>query len=137
MLPIRIVSIEDEPDMIELIRLILSRRGYIVVGADGGREGLRTVAETLPDLVLLDLMMPDMDGWEVYARLKQNAVTQTIPVIIVTARAQFKERLIAIRELGVDDYIIKPFGPAQLTDVVENVLARIGLLGLPDRDKIG
>ncbi|MDZ4764918.1 MAG: response regulator [Chloroflexota bacterium] len=120
----RIVSIEDESDMIELIRLILVRRGYIVVSANGGREGLRVVAAIKPDLVLLDLMMPDMDGWEVYARLKDNDATKSIPVIIVTARAQYKERLIAIHETGVDDYIIKPFGPAQLVEMVERILTR-------------
>ena len=61
----RIVCIEDEPEMIELIQLILNRRGFEVLGASGGKEGLTMVREILPDLVLLDLMMPDMDGWEV------------------------------------------------------------------------
>ena len=68
----RILCIEDEPEMIDLIRLILSRRGFEVVGAAGGVEGIKLVREMLPDLVLLDLMMPDMDGWEVYQQMKAD-----------------------------------------------------------------
>ena len=64
--PKRLVYIEDEPEMIDLVRLILNRRGYEVIGANGGRNGLALVQQELPDLVLLDLMMPDMDGWDVY-----------------------------------------------------------------------
>jgi DNA-binding response OmpR family regulator len=120
---LRIVSIEDEIDMIDLIRLILVRHGHEVIGAQGGREGLRIVQEQKPDLILLDLMMPDVDGWEVYTQLKADPSTQTIPVLIVTARAQFRDRLVLVRQTGLDDYIIKPFGPAQLIDSVERLLA--------------
>lgn len=120
---LRIVSIEDEIDMIDLIRLILIRRGYEVIGAQGGREGLRIVQEQKPDLILLDLMMPDIDGWEVYTQLKADPNTQMIPVLIVTARAQFKDRLVLVRQSGLDDYVIKPFGPGQLVDSVERLLA--------------
>jgi len=84
----RILCIEDEPEMIDLIRLILGRRGYEVHGATGGVEGARLVRELLPDLVLLDLMMPDMDGWEVYQQMKADQTTRNIPVIVVTAKAQ-------------------------------------------------
>lgn len=119
---LRIVSIEDEIDMIDLIRLILMRRGYEVIGAQGGREGLRIVHEQKPDLIMLDLMMPDIDGWEVYTQLKADPNTQMIPVLIVTARAQFKDRLVFVRQSGLDDYIIKPFGPGQLIDSVERLL---------------
>ncbi|HET7143386.1 MAG TPA: response regulator, partial [Anaerolineales bacterium] len=83
-----IVCIEDEPEMIDLIRLILSRRGFEVHGAPGGKEGLKLIRELLPDLVLLDLMMPEMDGWEVYQQLKAEDSTRNIPVIVVTAKAQ-------------------------------------------------
>jgi DNA-binding response OmpR family regulator len=121
---VQIVSIEDETDMIELIRLILKRAGYEVIGANGGYAGLQAVVDHMPSLILLDLMMPDVDGWEVYARLKANPTTHKIPVLIVTARAQHKDKLNAIRENGVDDYIIKPFGPAQLVECVQRILAR-------------
>ena len=87
-----ILCIEDEPEMIDLIRLILGRRGFDVHGATGGTEGLRMVRETHPDLVLLDLMMPDMDGWEVYQQMKADDATRNIPVIVVTAKAQNIDR---------------------------------------------
>jgi two-component system, OmpR family, response regulator VicR len=120
----RVVCIEDEPDMIELMRLLLSRQGFEVVGARGGKDGLEKVEQTLPELVLLDIMMPDMDGWEVYNRLKANPKTRNIPVIVVTARAQTVEKLAALREAGVDEYITKPFGPGQLLESIERVLGR-------------
>ena len=120
----RVVVIEDEPDMIELIRLILTRKGMTVIGAQGGREGIRTVVEQQPDLVLLDLMMPDIDGWDVYRELKADSTTRTIPVIVVTAKAQSSEKEIGLRIAKVDDYIVKPFGPTQLLESIERVFAR-------------
>jgi CheY-like chemotaxis protein len=120
---ILVVTIEDEPDMIELIRLILRRRGYDVIGANGGRDGLAKVREMQPQLVLLDLMMPDVNGWDVYQQLKADPATGHIPVIIVTAKAYGKERLATVRNTNIDDYLIKPFGPAQLVESVERVLA--------------
>jgi two-component system, OmpR family, response regulator VicR len=83
----RLLYIEDEPEMIELVKLILARRGFEVIGANGGREGLEAIRSLLPDLVLLDLMMPDMDGWDVYQQMKADLATQKIPVIIITAKA--------------------------------------------------
>lgn len=121
---ILVVSIEDEPDMIDLIRLILHRRGYDVIGAHGGRDGLATVREMQPQLVLLDLMMPDLNGWDVYQQLKADPATGHIPVIIVTAKTYGQERLSAVRSSEMDDYLIKPFGPAQLVESVERVLAQ-------------
>ena len=118
----RILCIEDEPEMIDLIKLILGRRGYEVLGATGGIEGARLVRELLPDLVLLDLMMPDMDGWEVYQQMKADAATRDIPVIVVTARAQNIDKVLGLHIAKVDDYIAKPFGPQELMDSVEKVI---------------
>lgn len=123
MAPVRLVCIEDEPDMIDLVRLILSREGYEVIGVAGGAKGLETVENLKPDLVLLDLMMPDMDGWEVYQRMKANPNTKHIPVIVVTARAQSIDRVLGLHIAKVDDYITKPFGPAELLTSIERVLA--------------
>jgi DNA-binding response OmpR family regulator len=109
--------------MIDLVRLILSREGYEVIGASGGAKGLETVEDLMPDLVLLDLMMPDMDGWEVYQRLKANPNTRNIPVIVVTARAQSIDKVLGLHIAKVDDYITKPFGPAELLKSIERVLA--------------
>ncbi len=119
----RILCIEDEPEMIDLIRLILGRRGFEVTGAAGGMEGLKAIRENLPDLVLLDLMMPDMDGWEVYQQMKADEKTRHIPVIVVTAKAQSIDRVLGLHIAKVDDYIAKPFSPQELLNSVEKVFS--------------
>ncbi|MGQ9466887.1 MAG: response regulator transcription factor [Anaerolineae bacterium] len=118
----KIVCIEDEPEMIDLIRLILGRRGFELIGAVGGREGLETVRQVKPDLVLLDLMMPDMDGWEIYQHMKADQELRNIPVIVVTAKAQSIDKVLGLHIAKVDDYITKPFGPQELIDRVNRVL---------------
>jgi DNA-binding response OmpR family regulator len=118
----RVVCIEDEPEMIDLVRLILGRRGFNVIGANGGIEGLETVRREKPDLVLLDLMMPDMDGWEVYQQIKADEVLREIPVVVVTAKAQSIDKVLGLHIAKVDDYITKPFGPQELLASVEKIL---------------
>ena len=118
----RVLCIEDHPEMIELIRLILGRQGFDVEGAVGGREGLRVMREDPPDLVLLDLMMPDVDGWEVYRQVKADERLKEIPVIAVTAKAQNIDRVLGLHIAGMDDFITKPFGPKELVASVERVL---------------
>jgi two-component system, OmpR family, response regulator VicR len=118
----RIIYIEDDPEMIELITLILSRHKLEVKGANGGLQGLELVSKELPDLVLLDLMMPDMDGWEVYQQLKAQESTASIPVIIITAKAQDIDRILGLRIAKVDDYVIKPFHAQALVESVQRVL---------------
>lgn len=117
-----VVCIEDEQEMIELVRLILSRKKIVVHGALGGREGLEKIAEVQPDLVLLDLMMPEMDGWEVYQKMKASPEMRDIPVIVVTAKAQSIDRVLGLHIARVDDYITKPFGPQNLLESVQRVL---------------
>jgi DNA-binding response OmpR family regulator len=119
----RVVYIEDEHEMIDLVRLILSRKGFEVIGATGGRDGLNLVREKLPDLVLLDLMMPDMDGWEVYQQMKADESMRSIPVIVVTAKAQSIDKVLGLHIAKVEDYISKPFSPQELLESVEKVLA--------------
>jgi DNA-binding response OmpR family regulator len=116
------VYIEDEPEMVDLVRLILRRKHYEVFGAGGGREGLDTVRKILPDVILLDLMMPDMDGWEVYQQLKADEATRAIPVIVVTAKAQSIDKVLGLHIAKVDDYISKPFSPKELVDSLQKVL---------------
>ncbi len=120
----QILCIEDEPEMIDLIRLILERRGFDVQGAAGGTEGIKKIRETRPDLVLLDLMMPDLDGWEVYQQMKADDATRDIPVIVVTAKAQSIDKVLGLHIAKVDDYIAKPFSPQELLASVEKVLSR-------------
>ena len=117
-----ILCVEDEPEMIDLMRLILGRRGFEVKGASGGIEGLKMIREELPDLVLLDLMMPDMDGWEVYQQMKADEKTKNIPVIVVTAKAQSIDKVLGSHIAKVDDYIAKPFSPQDLINIVEKIL---------------
>jgi DNA-binding response OmpR family regulator len=118
----KVVCIEDEPEMIDLVKLILGRKGFDLVGAVGGREGLETVRKLKPDLVLLDLMMPDMDGWEVYQQMKADDELKSIPVIVVTAKAQSIDKVLGLHIAKVDDYVTKPFGPQELLQSVKKVL---------------
>jgi DNA-binding response OmpR family regulator len=118
-----VVCIEDELEMIELVKLILGRHNFQVIGAVGGQQGLDKIEEINPDLVLLDLMMPEMDGWEVYQKMKASESMRDIPVIVVTAKAQSIDRVLGLHIARVDDYITKPFGPQELLESVERVLS--------------
>jgi DNA-binding response OmpR family regulator len=118
-----VVCIEDELEMIELVKLILGRHNFQVIGAVGGQQGLDKIEEVKPDLVLLDLMMPEMDGWEVYQKMKASETMRDIPVIVVTAKAQSIDRVLGLHIARVDDYITKPFGPQELLESVERVLS--------------
>jgi two-component system, OmpR family, response regulator VicR len=124
---IKIVCIEDDAEMIDLVKLILTRKGYQVTGAIGGREGLDRIAQVNPDLVLLDLMMPDMDGWEVFQQMKATDQMKNIPVIVVTAKAQSIDKVLGLHIAKVDDYITKPFGPSELLSSVLRVLEEAGI----------
>jgi DNA-binding response OmpR family regulator len=119
----KIVYVEDEPEMIDLVKLILSRKGYQVIGAVGGQEGLDIIREHAPDLVLLDLMMPDIEGWDVFQQLRADTITENIPVIVVTAKAQDIDKVLGLHIAKVDDYVAKPFSPQALVESIERVLA--------------
>ncbi len=119
----KILCIEDEPEMIDLVKLILERKGFEVVGAVGGHEGLEVIRREMPDLILLDLMMPDVDGWEVYRQMKADEGLKDIPVIVVTAKAQSIDKVLGLHIAKVKDYVTKPFGPQELLNSVEKVLS--------------
>lgn len=116
----RILIVEDDPDTVSLLKLILRRGGYDVISAGGGKEGLEKFRNFEPDLVLLDLMMPDMDGWEMFSQLKQISA---VPVIILSA-VTGKEHVVRALQLGVDDYLTKPFYNDEVTARVQSVLRR-------------
>ncbi len=120
--PKKIVCIEDEPEMIDLVTLILSRDGYQIIGAANGREGLEAILLHQPDLILLDLMLPGMDGWDVYQQVKSDEELKKIPVIVITAKAQSIDKVLGLHIAKVDDYITKPFGPDELRASVERIL---------------
>lgn len=119
----RILYIEDEPEMIELTRMVLEREGFEVLGAMGGNEGLEKIKQEKPDLILLDLMMPEMDGWEVCRHIRQIS---EVPIIMLTALAQDKE-IIRGLAAGADDYVTKPFNPEVLLARSRAVLRRAAL----------
>jgi len=120
----KIVSVDDDSAMIDLFKHILKRDGFEVLGAQTGTEGLELIASAKPDLVLLDLMMPEMDGWEVYKALKADEIMRAIPVIVVTCKAQPIDEILARSIAKVDDYISKPFIAGRLTESVNKVLSR-------------
>jgi two-component system response regulator VicR len=119
----KVLCIEDEREMIDLIKLILERRGFEVLGALGGKEGLEVIRREKPDLILLDLMMPEVDGWEVYRQMKADEKLKDIPVVVVTAKAQSIDKVLGLHIAKVDDYVTKPFGPQELLKSVDKVLA--------------
>jgi len=120
----KIVYFEDDNDMVELVRIILGREGYQVEGIAEGQAGINLTKQTRPDVILLDLMLPDIDGWEIYRELKKDETTMEIPVIVVTAKAQSIDKVLGLDIAKVDDYISKPFRPNDLLERVNEVLAR-------------
>lgn len=119
----KILCIEDESEMIDLMRLILERQGFDFVGAEGGQAGLDIIRRENPDLVLLDLMMPGVDGWEVYRQIRADEELRGIPVIVVTAKAQSIDKVLGLHIAHVDDYVTKPFGPQELLASINRVFA--------------
>ena len=118
-----ILVVEDEEDILELLRYNLTKEGYGVLGAATGEEALKTARERLPDLVLLDLMLPNLDGLEVCRRLQQEARTRRLPIIMLTAKGEEAD-IVAGLELGAADYVTKPFSPRVLLARVRAVLRR-------------
>ena len=119
----RILLAEDEKDVAELIRYTLTKEGYDVTLVTNGAEALRQTREIRPDLVLLDLMIPQLNGWEVCRRLKQDAATRAIPVIMVTARVEEGDKVLGF-EMGADDYVTKPFSTRELVARIRAVVRR-------------
>ena len=119
----KIVFIDDDEEMVKLLKLFLQKSGYEAVGAQSGAEGLALIEYERPDVVLLDIMMPGMDGWEVYQRMRADEVMRTIPVIVVTCKAQAIDKVLALNIAKVNDYITKPFTPTALNESINKVLA--------------
>jgi phosphate regulon transcriptional regulator PhoB len=119
----RVLIVEDEPDIRELVVHHLKREGYQVSAASSGEEALRQVQAAPPDLVILDLMMPAMDGLEVCRRLRQDPATAMLPIVMLTAKGDEVDRVLGL-EIGADDYVVKPFSPKELLARVHAVLRR-------------
>ena len=120
---VRILVAEDERDVAELVRYTLGREGFEVIVAVNGADALRQAKESRPDLVLLDLMLPQVNGWELCRRLKQDPATRELPVIMLTARSEEGDKILGF-ELGADDYVTKPFSTRELVARVRAVVRR-------------
>ncbi|MFQ5684263.1 MAG: response regulator [Candidatus Binatia bacterium] len=116
-----VVVVDDNPDIIAIVKTILEGKGYDVVGANSGQELLTHLETQKPDLIILDIMMPQMDGLEVLGRLKAAANTSSIPVILLTAKVQYEDVLGGYK-LGADYYITKPFTSTQLINGINLLL---------------
>jgi phosphate regulon transcriptional regulator PhoB len=119
----RILVVEDEQDVAELLRYHLSKEGYEVVVAPNGTDAVKRARDIRPELILLDLMVPQLNGWEVCRRLKSENETRAIPIIMVTGRAEEGDKVLGF-ELGADDYVTKPFSPRELVARVRAVVRR-------------
>jgi pilus assembly protein CpaE len=119
----KILIIDDDIDTLKLVGLMLERQGYSIAVAGNGEQGLVRAAEENPDLILLDIMMPDMDGYEVTRRLRANPAVSEIPIIMFTAKSMVDDKVAGF-EAGVDDYLTKPTHPAELSAHVKAILSR-------------
>src|SRR5438128_7376905 len=134
----RVLVVEDERDVADLIRYNLTKEGYDVVVAPTGSDALKQAREVHPDLVLLDIMVPQLNGWEVCRRLKQDAETKSIPVIMVTGRVEEGDKVLGF-EMGADDYVTKPFSPRELLARIRAVARRRRMdpVGRKNQVKVG
>jgi two-component system phosphate regulon response regulator PhoB len=123
MQPQTILIVEDEADLLEVLQFNLSREGYRVIASTAGDDGLQRARQAAPDLVILDLMLPGMDGIEVCRRLRADPITQSIPIIMVTAKGEESDVILGLG-VGADDYVVKPFSPKELIARVRAVLRR-------------
>jgi DNA-binding response OmpR family regulator len=117
-----ILIIDDDPDTIEFLRIVFTVRGHELVGAHTGTEGLRVARSRPFDLILVDVMMPDIDGYEVCRQLRADPVTAAIPIVILTARSSLVDQTLGL-EAGADRFLIKPVGISILTDMADALIA--------------
>lgn len=117
---IKVLYIEDEADLIDLVTLLLERSGnHKVFSTNQGEEGVKLAKAHKPDVILLDLMMPKMDGWEVYRQIREDEETKSIPIVIVTAKAQDIDKVLGLEIAKADGYITKPFNPDELYSIID------------------
>jgi len=132
----KILLIEDDPDVLDLVRYNLNKAGFSVSVARDGLGGLKAALTAPPDLIVLDLMLPEMRGEDVCRELKSDPATALVPVIMLTAKAQADDRIAGL-ELGADDYVTKPFSPRELILRIEGLLRRLRSAGSGDKLRSG
>src|SRR5262245_19644985 len=119
----RILVVDDEPDAVELVEFNLKAAGLDVTSAEDGQEALKKARATLPDLIILDVMLPEVDGLEVCKILRRDPATSGVPILMLTAKAAEIDRILGF-ELGADDYVTKPFSPRELVLRVKRLIGR-------------
>ena len=120
----KILLVDDEEDILDFLELILEEQGYSIIKANSGGEALAAAQMHHPELILLDIMMPEMDGWEVLKLLKADEEVAHIPVAMLTARTEMKDKIQGLQE-GAIDYICKPFATKELLDKLQIILAQV------------
>lgn len=125
-----ILIVEDEKDIVKMLEYNLAKEGFKTLSANNGEDALDLASRHLPDLIILDLMLPEMDGLEVCKELKKESKTAYIPIVILTAKSQEADKIVGL-ELGADDYVTKPFSPRELTARIKAVLRRFA-----EKDKL-
>jgi len=118
----RILVADDEPALLRLLEFVLGRRGYIIQGVTNGNAAVEILRTESPDLVILDVMMPGLDGYEVLTYIRETAHLEGLPVVMLTARAQLDDIQLGL-SLGADAYLAKPFDPEDLLSVVESLIS--------------
>ncbi len=132
----KIFILDDEPDIVNLIKINLEKAGFQVKGFTFYKDLFNSLLTKTPDLIVLDLMMPKMDGMEVFKKLRMNHKYQNIPVIMLTAKSDEVDKIIGL-EMGADDYITKPFSPRELIARIKNILKRFGGSKLSEKISLG
>ena len=118
-----ILIVDDEEDVLDLLQLVFETSGFVVRRASTGKSAVSSAWEQPPDVVLLDVVMPEMDGWQVLRTLKGDERTRNVPVVMLSARAERRDKMIGLQE-GAEGYIAKPFSPAEVVREVQSFLER-------------
>ena len=121
----KILIAEDDAEVMDLVRVYLTREGFEVAAASDGEAALELARSSSPDLLVLDVMLPKLDGWAVCRRLREQQATQRLPIVMLTSRSDEMDRVLGL-ELGADDYVTKPFSPRELVARIKAVLRRTG-----------
>lgn len=127
---VKVLVVDDEDNVCELVRLYMQKEGYQVLKAHDGLTGLKMVEEEKPDIIILDIMLPEMNGWDVCRKIRQ---TLDVPIIMLTARSDEVDRIMGL-EMGADDYVTKPFSPGELVARVRAILRRASGMSKADTD---
>ncbi|MBN3039849.1 MAG: response regulator [Candidatus Omnitrophica bacterium] len=120
----RVLIIEDDPDIVEMISYNLQKEGYKIISALNGEDGLYLARRQRPDLIILDIMLPERDGFDICKTLRNQEATSQIPIIILSARSQEADKIVGL-ELGADDYVTKPFSPRELLARIKALFRRV------------